>query len=325
MVSMTRACRLVVMFAIVLFPSTTARSAFQAEPPSVDLSGYRADCGVDVLRDGERLRVEWPMEDERGQLVLDFAAGRPLVASLSVGGKGGGSFRRLMEGVEPVCFLLVGSRQAPQDRPPEMSVFNVFFDWPATRPYDSYRARLGLKRVRVASSGASVTISLGEVTAGPFQGELRFKVYRGARLLHVETVIHTEEDRRAILYDAGLAFGALGEFRFAWFDTDGKRQTAQPRADDKDRHIAVRHRVLVAETAAGSIACFPPPHQFFAPRDLTENLKTVWFGRDHRGLDERFGFGIRQSAKGGGSYVPWFNAPPAHGAAARRFLPSLRR
>jgi hypothetical protein len=39
-------------------------------------------------------------------------------------------------------------------------------------------------------------------------------------------------------------------------------------------------------------------------------LKTVWYGRNHRGLDDRFGFGIRQAEKGGGSFVPWFNAPP---------------
>ena len=31
---------------------------------------------------------------------------------------------------------------------------------------------------------------------------------------------------------------------------------------------------------------------------------------DHRGLDDRLGFGIRQSETGGGNFVPWFNAPP---------------
>ena len=67
---------------------------------------------------------------------------------------------------------------------------------------------------------------------------------------------------------------------------------------------------MIAETASGSVACFPPPHQFFFPRDLTDNLKTVWYGREHRGLDARFGFGIRQAERGGGSFVPWFNAPP---------------
>ena len=49
--------------------------------------------------------------------------------------------------------------------------------------------------------------------------------------------------------------------------------------------LRVRHRTLIAECPAGSVACFPPPHQFFFPRDLTDNLRTVWYGKDHRGLE----------------------------------------
>jgi hypothetical protein len=58
------------------------------------------------------------------------------------------------------------------------------------------------------------------------------------------------------------------------------------------------------------VACFPPPHQYFYPRDATDNQRTVWSGRGHRELDDRFGIGIRQTETGGGNYVPWFNAPP---------------
>ncbi len=191
-----------------------------------------------------------------------------------------------------------------------MSVFNVFFDTPATRPFQSYRSQLDLKRVRVASQGSRATISIGDVTIGPFTGELRLTLYRGASLVHLETVVHTQEDRRAILYDTGLALPSASKTRFAWVDTEGKLERTEASRDDTDRHLAVRHRTLIAETASGSVACFPPPHQFFFPRDLTDNLKTVWYGRDHRGLDARFGFGIRQAERGGGSYVPWFNAPP---------------
>ena len=43
----------------------------------------------------------------------------------------------MLENADPVTFLLVGSRQAPAGRPPEMSVFNVFFDTPADRPFQS--------------------------------------------------------------------------------------------------------------------------------------------------------------------------------------------
>ena len=310
MVPVARSCRLVVTFASPFcFFLASALCTFAQSPP-VDLSDYRADSGIAVRRVGDRLTVEWPMEDEWGQLNLDLAGGRPLVASLAVGEKDGRNFRRLLEGADPVCFLLVGSRQAPEGRPPEMSVFNVFFDTPANRPFNSFRSRLDLKRVYVASRGRVVTISIGDISVGSFTGELRIKVYGGARLIHVETVIHTNENRRAILYDAGLALNSPAGLRFAWIDTAGKLERAQPPPDSTDRHLAVRHRTLIAESAAGSIACFPPPHQFFFPRDLTDNLNTVWYGRDHRGLDQRFGFGIRQAEKGGGSYVPWFNAPP---------------
>ena len=73
------------------------------------------------------------------------------------------------------------------------------------------------------------------------------------------------------------------------------------------------------------MACFPPPHQFFFPRDLTDNLRHVWFGRGHRGLDDRFGFGIRQTETGGGPFVPWFNAPPGTDQRLGRLLPPQPR
>ena len=305
---MSAVCRVIATFATVFLVGRISEG--RAEGPSVDLSGYRAECGIVVRRDGDRLTLEWPMEDELGQLVLDLRPGRPLFASMGVTAKDGRGVGHIVKDVDPVCFLVVGSRQAPADRPPQMSVFNVFFDSPGNRPFDSLRVSLDLKRVRVVSRGRVVTISIGDVSAGRFAGELRLTVYRGARLVHVETVVRTDEDRRAILYDAGLAVSAPATMWFKWVDTDGKHEGIQPAALTEDRHLAVRHRTLIAEGESGSIACFPPPHQYFFPRDLTDNLKTVWYGRDHRGLDGRFGFGIRQAEKGGGSFVPWFNAPP---------------
>ena len=224
----------------------------------------------------------------------------------------GESVQSIIENADPVTFLLVGTRQAPANRPPHMSVFNVFFDTPAARPFQSYRSQLKLKRVRVTSEGHRATIAISDVTIGPFVGELRLTFYRGANFVHVETVVHTQEDRRAILYDTGLALPPASKTRVRLDrhrgQTDQRCRKASP--DATNRHLAVRHRTLIAETAWGSVACFPPPHQFFFPRDLTDNLKTVWYGREHRGLDSRFGFGIRQDERGGGSFVPWFNAPP---------------
>jgi hypothetical protein len=282
-----------------------------AQEPSVDLAGYRADCGVTVQWEDDRLALSWPMGGEQaGQLVLDLRPGWPLFRTMGIRHQAGESLWTLLRGAHPMTYLLVGTRQAPPGRPPEMSVFNVFFDSPVTRPFQSYASKLDLKRVRVTSRGHRATVALGEVTIGPFAGDLEITVYQGAPLVHVEAVVHTSEDRRAILYDAGLIFTAATPSRFAWVDPEGKLCRERAPADEAVRPVAVRHRLLVAETATGSVACFPPPHQFFFPRDRTDNLRTVWYGSGHRGLDLHFGFGIRQAEAGGGSFVPWFNAPP---------------
>src|SRR5262249_41414583 len=154
-------------------------------------------------------------------------------------------------------------------------------------PFQTYRSKLDLKRIRVTSHGPRTTVAIGEVNLGPFSGELQFTVYPFDRLLHVETVIHTQEDRRAILYDTGLAFSKPADkVSFAWIDPEGRLHREEPAFVTKDRHLAVRHRALIMQTPWCSIACFPPPHQFFFPRDLTENLHTVWYGNNHRGLDD---------------------------------------
>ncbi|MGP0069084.1 MAG: hypothetical protein ACLQGP_36475 [Isosphaeraceae bacterium] len=295
-----------------LLAMVAIQSRLIAAEPIVDLSGYRSDSGVVVRQEGARLNVDWPIKgSEAGRVILDLRTGGPLIRFLGFVPKDGARPTALLEGVDPVTDLLVGSRQAPSGRPPEMSVFNVFFDTPANRPFQTTRSQLSLKRLRVTSHGHGATVAIGEVTCGAFSGELDLTFYARSPLIHVATVIHTQEDRRAILYDTGLAFSEPSKpMRFVWMDTEGKLHRDEPAPDTKDRHLAVRHRTLIAETPAGSIACFPPPHQFFFPRDLTDNLRTAWYGRDHRGIDDRFGFGIRQSEKGGGSYVPWFNAPP---------------
>jgi hypothetical protein len=278
-----------------------------AAEPSVDLSGYRADSGVSVRHIGSELRVSWQSPSfgsQTGTLVLDLRPDRPLIRSVGI------STSASLQDADPVTFLLVGSREAPTGRPPEMSVFNVFFDSPAKRPFQTYRSRLDLRRVRVSSQGRRTTIALGDVSVGPFAGELRLNIYGGAALVHLETVVRTQEDRRAILYDTGLAFSAPGTMRFSWTDAEDRFHDDEVDPNASDRSLMVRNRLLIAGTKGLSLACFPTPHQFFSPRDLTDNLRTVWLGRGHRGLDDRFGFGIRQSETGGGSFVPWFNAPP---------------
>ncbi|HLJ94772.1 MAG TPA: hypothetical protein VKU02_16410, partial [Gemmataceae bacterium] len=285
-------------------------SAAAAQKIDVDLSRYTPRCGVEIQPREGRLHVRWPIgANETGRLTIDLRAGQPLIESLGiVAGTSGPT--ELLQGVEPLFFLTVGTRDAPPNRPPQMSVFNTFFDKPAKRPHESFLGQLKPRRVRIDSEGRRASVAVGDLTIGPFKGEVVFTLYCDSPLVHVEAVVHTEEERRAILYDTGLAGKSPGWQHVAWRDTDGQIQRSDPDPEITDRPLAVRHRTLVAECAGGAVACFPPPHQYQFPRDWTDNLKFVWLGRNHQHFTHPWGFGIRQVADGGRPFEPWFNAPP---------------
>ncbi len=289
-----------------------------AEIP-VDLSGFRASnetghdrTAVAVLHQGDQLHVSWPIAaNTLGRLSFDLRPGEPLLKTIGeIAGFPTGPVKTIMSDLDPVFFVTVGSRENPPDRPPGMSIFNVFFDSPAKRPYQNYPSKLDLHSVRVTGGPDRATIAFGNLTAGPFSGELRFTVYSETRLFRVEAAMSTKQENRAFLYDAGLVTRSENWKRLAWYDTEGKIHQDPLSTDSRDTPRAVRHRAIAVEGPGGSVACFPPPHQFFFPRDITDNQKTVWSGKGHRGSEERLGFGIRQTETGGGNYVPWFNAPP---------------
>jgi hypothetical protein len=277
----------------------------------VDRSGYRSECGVGVEVEGPRISVSWPIADgEHGRLVLDLRRGEALFENLGMSPTPQGEVVPILTKVDPVTFITAGSRESPADRPKEMSVFNVFFDSPAKRAYATDRARLEPEGVKIASRPGRATIAIDGLSAGQFGGALEISVFVGSRLVHVEAVVMTQQEDRAFFYDAGLVAKSPSWTHFAWTDTEGQLHRETARAEGASAPAAVRHRMIVTEAPGGSIACFPPPHQYFFPRDFTDNQRTVWNGRNHHGLEPRAGFGIRQTATGGGNFVPWFNAPP---------------
>ncbi len=278
---------------------------------AVDLGGYSPACGVDVVRSADgKLTASWPLEaGEKGIVVLDIRPGKPLIERIAIAPDVGEPIS-LATGISPVFRATAGSRVSPPGRPPEMSPFNSFFDNPASRPHEAHASRLDLKRVRATSEGRRASIAVGDLSMGPFAGEIILTFYTGSRLLRIEAAVSTNEERRAFTYDAGLVGEASSWVRAAWTDTEGRLQRADLGAASAHRPIAVRHRAIVAEGEAGSLACFPPPHQFFFPRDWTDNLSTVWTGRAPGAEGGPVGIGIRQPPRGGGNFVPWFNAPP---------------
>src|SRR5581483_5082386 len=73
--------------------------------------------------------------------------------------------------------------------------------------------------------------------------------------------------------------------------------------------VAVGRRAMAVESAHGSLAIFPAPHQYFYPLDFADNFKFTWFGRDYGVMPHGFGFGIRQPLEGDKRWVPWIDAP----------------
>src|SRR5206468_2891713 len=82
--------------------------------------------------------------------------------------------------------VTVGSRENPPGRPPGMSVFNVFFDSPAKRPYRTYRSTLTPTRAAVTGRGGRPNVRVEGLRAGPFAGAIESTVYAGWRLVHAD-------------------------------------------------------------------------------------------------------------------------------------------
>jgi hypothetical protein len=294
--------------ALVSLAADLERSALAAIP--VDVSRYSRECGVAVDVTQERVVATWPAGGEaRGRLAIDLRPSQPRLERLEVSSQAQGDFATLLGGCDPAYFFTVGTREVPPGKPPDQT-WAVFFDSPASRKHEVFRSSLELTQAGVRSSGRRATVRLEKLSAGPFSGALEITLYAGSPLVHLEAVVATAEDRRAYFYDAGLLGESTGLASFAWIDTAGRLQRQRFEGEIAFRPLAVRHRTLVGEGPAGSVAVFPPPHSYFFPRDLTDNLRYVWLGRGCHDLTRGFGFGVRQEKTGGGSFVPWFNAPP---------------
>ncbi len=277
----------------------------QSENAPADFSEYNPASGVTVHQDGTRLRVAWPMADgAHGVLVLQLRPQEPLIEELGIAATARGPATPLLQKVNPVTFLTVGVRDLSKQG------WNAFFDNPPRRPHETFPAVRETKRVRVRSQGRRGTVILDGLSAGPFRGELHFTVYPGCRLVHVEAVVATEKDGCAILYDAGLTSPTPSWKSIAWVDTNDQLQRGAATSQKTAAPVAVRHRTIIAEGDGGSVAVFPPPHQFLYPLDFADNFQLVWHGQGFRKTGAAWGFGVRQPPEGDKRFVPWSNAPP---------------
>jgi len=258
---------------------------------------YRANSGIEFSANETRIHLRWRDDTERALgLTLNLTSPDKLIEQL-------GATETIIEASSPVFLLTVGSR----DLDPRRGWIR-FFDKVHKRPYRQYRANLEIKSARVSSLGKSTSVTINRLTAGEFSGSLRFTVYAGCRLVHVEALLTTQEDLRAIVYDAGLLSEDADWVKTAFLDSQDSWQ--QVNASAVAAPISVRQRTVIAKTKAGAIAVFAPPHKYFYPLDFANNFGFAWQGKGYRDLVPESGLGIRQPLDGDKRYVPWFNAPP---------------
>ena len=272
---------------------------------SVNLTQFSAKEGATVTEEKNLVTVTWPSgEGSEGILKLDNAAGSPLFSSILL--KDAKGTHEIAQEVDPLFLLTVGKRDLSKE-----SGWNIFFDRTAYHPSEAFRVSLAKESITVKSKGKRTTIQVNSMKAGDFDGWLEITLYHGSPLLNMAAVMSTEEDAKAIIYDAGLVSDANAWNEIFWSDTEGYLQSSlNTETTQQSENLAVKYRTIIGEGSAGSLAVFPPPHQYFYPLDNAYNLKYVWFGSDYRDLVDGYGIGIRQDLMGDNRHVPWFNAPP---------------
>ncbi|MEP6540487.1 MAG: hypothetical protein ABJF23_34510 [Bryobacteraceae bacterium] len=295
-------------FALFFIPACVIAAIIPA-----DLSGVRPGA-VTVAATGESLTVRWPDEASRtwtAEFSLDST--RPLITSIGLEG------RPIVRNASPQYWAATGKRRG-------RAGFDEFFDNPTNHPNGTRRFEGAFKPVSVkaTSAGDRVELLFDGLQLGIFSGAIAYTFYPGSRLLYQEAVVSTQEPETAYLYDTGLRLTAPAEAvrpgrrevvsPITYYDTDGRLQTVMTSGPDR-RPATVRYRAIAAKLDGGSVAVFPPPHTYIAPRDYTTNMGYVWFhgwaGRASPGAPGVLGVGIRHPTDdGAGEYYPWMNAPP---------------
>ena len=284
-----------------------------AETP-VDLADYDPACEVRVEGWNGHLRLSWPLDAKelgnRGEITLDLNGTAPIIQRLATrSSRDDEPSFTILRNVDPAWWFTVGSRQMPEGKPADQQ-WEVFFDNPHTRPHEVHASKLH--------------DSAGERHRQRLTGD------RHDRRPHDRSVCR--RGRVHVLRRLAASSASMRSCRprrTGWRSstTRGSSPTnrrgrssagSTPKGISTARHRSpaprLRSKSAIARSSPsatrGSVACFPPPHQFQFPRDYSTNLGFVWHGRGYQGQAGKTGFGIRQNKDGGGNFVPWFNAPP---------------
>lgn len=291
--------RITVLFSILL----VFRFPMMAQTP-VDFSGFDKKGGATTRQEGNLLEVSWPTgEKEKGKLLINLEQGQPLFESIQLGQEG--RMQEIATNLNPAFILTVGKRDLAK-----RGGWDIFFDRTAYEPFNAYTVDLEKREAKVVSTGSRTQIIISEVSAGHFKGSLEVILFNGSPLLNMAAVMATNKDSVAIIYDAGLSGTPTAWEEILWADSEDFLQNSKVEVKAESENLAVKYRTIIGETKGGSIAVFPPPHQYFYPLDNAYNLKYTWYGSNYRQMIPDFGLGIRHELMGDQRHVPWFNAPP---------------
>lgn len=280
--------------------------AVSASTAELSLDGYDQNCGIEVSQQDELIRVSWPVQDRGiGVVTFDLSDGLPLIHSMAISSAENSSPRVIAEALDPIYLLRVGKRDlAKRDG------WTIFFDRMQEKPHELYKAVIERNYARATSRGNRATVVFGDVTAGPFTGELQWTFFSGSPFVLQEMVLSTSNNAVAYLYDTGLICRNSSPKQMVWQNTEGNIQTRRVSEIQRSENIPVHGRAVCAEYDDGCIALFPPPHRYFYPLDFSDNQKNIWVGPGYAEQQIPFGLGIRHNPRGDNRFVPWFNAPP---------------
>jgi hypothetical protein len=301
-----------------VLPTFVALTSVCAAALDCDLTKYERQSGLEARVENGMLVVGWRGEAD-GQLRAEFVieGGIPTVRELAVRSKTG-QWATLGHNLKPVFGVTTGIRRTNHGLPEE-NRWDVFWDVPLnhTNEVRRFAASYHSEHCAVKTDGARLEISFPGLEMGIFSGRLQFTVYRGANLLRVEAIAKTDEPSVAYKYEGGLE-GLSTDLlpRVFWRNVKNEAQTAEVLSAESGKQIVLRarNRLAIAEGANGSVAVFPPPHQFFFARELEVNLGYVWYRKESDGT---FSIGVRHGDHEEGYNPAWingvfalYNAPP---------------
>src|SRR3984957_8607478 len=316
--------RIVFRIPLVLVASATMSGAMEC-----NLAQYHEREGLSASQQGDSLAVVWTGDHGTNlRMLLAVDSGTPTIRELAIR-SGKAQWAVVGRNLKPDFSTTSGRRRAGHGLPEERR-WDVYWDAPLVipgvqTPYgnnpDMPRKPEEVRRETatyhasscdVKTDGARLEVSFPGLDMGIFSGRLQVTVYRGTNLVRLEAIAKTEEPSVAYIYRAGLTGFTMNEMeRVTWVDTGGDSQKYEfgGSPNRSDVPVIVKNRVLIAEGKSGSVAIFPPPHQFFFARQLETNLGYVWYRKND---DSSFALGVRQSETAGGYNYPSLNAGPSN-------------